>query len=151
MEEKEIGSDLGLVFGFGGAAVPAAWGCRALSGIRHGRAPQSVLAWARPEGWAGDGVGQVGRPRLDPDASDGRQEDRFPRSTHWYGTTFRESLVLAREKKIPGSICPWMAKMWRGSTTCFFIIKLYYNTILDILVLPRCIQVFVADDLSAYE
>jgi hypothetical protein len=127
MEEKEIGSDLGLVFGFGGAAVPAAWGCRALSGIRHGRAPQSVLAWARPEGWAGDGVGQVGRPRLDPDASDGRQEDRFPRSTHWYGTTFRESLVLACEKKNSGLHLPVDGKDVERKHHVF----LYHKTLLQ--------------------
>jgi hypothetical protein len=81
--------------GFGGAAVPAAWGCRALRGIRLGlgtaRAARGALAWARPGGWAGAGRqvegaagGGGGLGWLETDASAGRKTG-FPRSVH--GTT----------------------------------------------------------------
>jgi len=100
-EGDRIRFGLGRV-GFGGAAVPAAWGCRALRGIRLGLgtagAARGALAWARPGGWAGAGqvvecggangrrrgwFGLVGtRPRRV-----GRQEDRLSTTFRpWYGT-----------------------------------------------------------------
>jgi len=104
--------------GFGGAAVPAAWGCRALRGIRlglgtaggsagrvglgqAGRMGRRRSSGGRRRGW----FGLVGNRRV------GRQEDRFPTFRPWYippprgrhhtiGRIWQTLALFARQKSI---------------------------------------------------